>query len=1153
MVAEISFSLPGGDAYQPQAAACDEAGRVAVVCYDYGAATSGLALLDAQQGRRGAVWPLPGRSLGPLAAGGGYAYLGYEDGERQQHLAAVSLQTGQVAADVVTSEFLYYGDTLVADPAGRLYTPLRDRLEVRDGATLQVVSSLPYGGTPQERALAADLDRDRLYLAVGEVLRAYRASDLRLLWEAPGLTGRLSLVTDQAGRRVYVRCEAYQDGQLTVRLLAFDAATGSALGAVQTPQGSGWQLIAADSEAGYLAFAGSQGNATLLWQTQLDGRPNGVSATIANWASGYVARDGLLLALVPGDHEVRVYDLAGLRLRAAVPTGIEIRNVLADPDHERAYVNDSAGRVHAVDTQRHQVLASVAAGRGALALDAANSLLFVSREVRGSEVAVLSTSPLTVTATITGGYKVAIDAAGRRAFVGWTELRSPTPGVVQIWDTRTFERIGSIAHRGEPAYNPLRDEIYLQDYSAYVVDGKSLEVIGELTPDIGETPEGLQGCNGCVRVTGITVDAASDAIVVSLLTGSTGGGPGTVIQPRLFSARTRQPATHTVTVLSRCCGSAEPFIIPPDEGMVYESQRFRRYVAYNSTLAYPAGAAEPREWRDGLPLDLYLPGTHVGLSAQQGQLLAFDTANWQPLGWLPRYCIGEMDLVGRRLYAWRGAQLTILGFDGAPPLPAPPPEPLPAEARSPGAGVQAIVPSPDFAHDHTVLATDSGQIRRSTDGGARWATLRGGLPPWAPGSTPTISVVFSPGYAQDRTLFAAGYAGEPVGYGVWRSTDGGDTWAPVWQGLEHLRVDRLVLSPRYAEDHTLLAYCQYQEFWRAESGTSLFRSSDGGESWPRLATRPNVGNPAPLPAPEQLLPYPAAPLQWRLAEQRDAIERSTDGGQTWQAVLRRPDPARWPRAVVPSPLYEQDRQVFVLYEDLIYRSTDGGATWQTAGDRGLVRSGFEDHFTTLAVARLGDGVALFVGDYTGAVLALDPAKLRWAAAAAPAPTASPAPQPTVAAVATDTPCSPPLPGLAAAYGRWTARLGCPADAGAELHLAGQRFERGLMLWRSDTRQIYALASDDGGNTWAVYADTWEEGRPDRDPGLAPPADREQPIRGFGTVWREQLGGPQSAVGWAVAGEQAYGGTAQAFSGGLLITGPDGRAYALFGDGSWESQ
>lgn len=1148
VVAEIPLALPGGDAYEPQTVALDEDGQAVVLCYYHGAAestVSALVTLNARQVSRGQVWPLPGRSIGPLAAAHGLAYLGYEDGQRRQHLIAVDLASGQTTADV-TIEPLYSGDPLLADPAGRLYLPLRNRLEVRDGVNLRLQRTLPYGSTPRERTLAADFARGRLYLASDDQLRAYRIPDLRLLWEAKGPGGSMQrLVVDRAGQRLYAYAGLAAGGSVATRLLAFDAESGRALEPLQPPGGAGWELVAADSRAGYLVLGRREGSSTLIWQADLAGRPTGPNATILGYATLYAGgREGLVLALVGGSHLVRIFDMASLRRLGEVPTGVEIRHLVADPQRERAYLNDSAGRLHVVNTASNRLESTLqSAGSGSLALDAANHLLFVSREPGGREVTVVDTAPLAVTGVITGGDRVAIDSAGHRAFVGWTATGpSAPPGEVQVWDTRSLKRTGAIAHRGEPSYNPLRDEIYLRDYSAYVVDGKTLKVTGELTPDVGQ--QAMPYCNGCLTVGNIAVDAAQDVIVVDMLALSAGKGPGSMPQPRLFSARTRQPVTHTVTVLSPC-GGGPPFIIPADRGRTYVGEHYARYVAYHAAVAYPAGRPEPADYRDGLSLDLYLLGG-VALSVQQPEMLAFDAQNWQPLGWLPYQCVRALDLTGRRLYAWERSTLTVLTFDGGRPAAPQPSERLPiGKALEP---IREIHLSPAFERDRTAFIVAGGQVLRSTDGGARWSLLRGGLPSGSAWSQPTFHLALSPAFGDDRTLFAGGHVGDAWGLGVWRSTDAGETWAPVWAGLQHLKVDRLVVSPRYAEDQTLLAYTHYNLFWQGDAGTSLFRSRDGGSSWSQVAVRSNMGTPPPLPQPETLLPMPTASVQFRLTEQGNGVSRSTDGGKTWQTTLLRSEPGKYLLAVVPSPRFASDRQVFALSPDLLYRSTDGGVTWEAAGDRHLVRTDSRDYYTALAVGRLDAArLVVFVGDQRGVVLPLDPGQIRWAASPAPTPAAMATRSPSV------TPCAPAAERFAAAYSRWGARLGCPTGPAVEVPAASQRFERGRMFWRSDTAQIYVLQSGTGGDTWSVFPDTWQEGQTDRDPTLRPPAGREQPIRGFGKVWRELLGGPLAPVGWAVEGEVGYGGQWQPFAGGVLLTAPEGKVYALFADGRWERE
>lgn len=1175
LLASLSFALPGGDAYQPQNVAFDEAGRAVVLCYSHGqpeSATSALVVLDPSLRNRGPVMPLPGRSLGPLAVAAGRAYVAYEDEQYRSRLTALSLDTGRVLADVPI-DFISSVGTLAVDRSGRLYLAQTGQLEVRDGVTLQPMRSLPLA-VPGGRALALDAAHNRLFLSTGQQVLALRTPDLKLLWQGvgPGAEGP-HLVLDRTGERLYAYADSSR-GQ-PGGILVYDATTGLPLPPPAPPQGSEWQFVAADSGANRLLFTEPQAQETRLWQTDLAGHPAGSQATVEGYAQTCAGPGGRVAVLLTQSHILRALDPADLHTLGDTPLGIELRHLVVDSAHGRVYVDDSAGRLHVLDSESDRPLSTLPAGSGPLALDAPNGLLLVARSEGSREMAVVDTNALTVTAVLTGGAQAAIDSAGHRAFLGYTET-SPAgaKGEVQVWDTRTFQRLGAIPQRGEPTYNPLRNEIYLRDYTAYVVDGRTLQVKGELTPDIGAEP--MRYCNGCTAVAGISVDPQQDVIAVNLMQFSAGKGAGTVPQPRLFSAHTLQPVTGTVTVLLRGTQGADmPFLLPPAGGRTYIAERYARYVFYTGVVAQRAGSAEALDYREGLSLDLYLPGTGVALSEQRPFFLAYDLQTWQPLGWLPWENIQAIDLSGRRLYAWQGPELRILSFDGGQPLPAAAPERWPLTRKLPP--IEEIALSPDFAHDRTVFVVATGGILRSTDGGASWVRLQGGLPPEILWGKPSYHLAISPDYAYDHTLFVGGRVGDSFGLGVWRSTDGGETWQPVWQGLRHLKVDRLAISPDYARDHTLLAYCAYDLFWQGDAGASLFRSQDGGETWQQAALASRVSGNATLPPPEALLPMPPQPVQFQVTSEGD-LSRSADGGHSWQVVLSG-EPGNAPLAVLLSPLFSQDGQVFALYRDRLLRSTDGGQTWGEATDRHLVRADYPQYFTAMAVGLLRSGrPVVLVGDGQGLLLPLDPTILHWSPLEPPAPTATPqatgvpgptatllltdtlaptagaSPQPTSTPAAqpagTPTPCPGAAAPFQAAYGRWSGRLGCPTSQGLA-PMALQRFEHGWLLWRGDTKEIYALTSNGASGTWAVYPDTWREGQPESDPALQPPKGRLQPVRGFGLVWRTQLGGPQAGIGWALEPEQGYSGAWQAFNGGLLIAAPQGRVFALFINGCWE--
>ena len=71
---------------------------------------------------------------------------------------------------------------------------------------------------------------------------------------------------------------------------------------------------------------------------------------------------------------------------------------------------------------------------------------------------------------------------------------------------------------------------------------------------------------------------------------------------------------------------------------------------------------------------------------------------------------------------------------------------------------------------------------------------------------------------------------------------------------------------------------------------------------------------------------------------------------------------------------------------------------------------------------------------------------------------------------------------------------------------------------------------------AIFADDWDEHEP-IDGGLTPPADRYEPQRGFGKVWRENPW-VRDLLGWAIAPEQPGTANLQAFSNGLMLSLPN---------------
>jgi hypothetical protein len=119
-------------------------------------------------------------------------------------------------------------------------------------------------------------------------------------------------------------------------------------------------------------------------------------------------------------------------------------------------------------------------------------------------------------------------------------------------------------------------------------------------------------------------------------------------------------------------------------------------------------------------------------------------------------------------------------------------------------------------------------------------------------------------------------------------------------------------------------------------------------------------------------------------------------------------------------------------------------------------------------------------------------------------------------------------------------LGCPRGEGvkgtkSDQRFAMQEFESGWMFWRRDKgRIIYVLF--DNGRKWERFQDPYIDGQP-VNIDCQPPEDRDRPERGFGMIWRDELGGCAEAVqsiGWGKGREGHVGAVVQEFDAGVMI-------------------
>lgn len=246
---------------------------------------------------------------------------------------------------------------------------------------------------------------------------------------------------------------------------------------------------------------------------------------------------------------------------------------------------------------------------------------------------------------------------------------------------------------------------------------------------------------------------------------------------------------------------------------------------------------------------------------------------------------------------------------------------------------------------NTIWIGTLGGPYESTDGGRHWALKREGMPPVGKVTitAPIERVIFDPN--NPSTLLAAAGNHRHMGYGkvgitrwggVWRSTDGGEHWHQIATiddpavGTPDDGTGVMINDIAFAAGSSSVVYACSDEF-------GVYRSTDGGATWARI----NQG--LPNTKAWSIALHPTDPkILWVALGAGGGVYKSTDGGESWHSSSAgmtdlTPNTIYRTMAVArsdPNYLYccawEGSRST--------YRSTDGGATWTRLVDRGSHRT-----------------------------------------------------------------------------------------------------------------------------------------------------------------------------------------------------------------------
>lgn len=1083
----------------------------------------------------------------------GRAYVYHADSaERRPVISVIDLADGQVLRVIRLN-------AATAGGLGRLLLPASGQLLLVDAERRELWSVDPDQGVlapllsdAQDATLSPD--GRTLYITGPWGLAAYGLADLTArrapMWEAAGQFDRL------AANKTQVVALNHGDGPQR-DLVALDAATGDETARATLPDYPNTLVAGPD---GTWAVT-TTGEKPLLHVLDAALEPtHEVTIPYTDGLSYDAPRNRYLLAgfrsTAGGGESV----ILGFAAHDLAPDGERVWPGISTPnqflswgeDRLLGYTRYGSARLDVLDADLKPTGRMITGVRAMdMVLDDAAGRLYVADD--HDRVHVIGLPDGQALGVWDGGAPLALDAANKRLYVNLTD------GVAALDDKGTV--VARFPQRGYPAPDPRRDLVYIVANGVTMYDraGKKLGTLASTFPEAG-------GFVPNIYAQAARVNPASGYLAVIVNNGVPGSNNGTFL--RIYPPKADMP------------------IVPPGVVSFVTDIAFdpsgNTYVTYSPAKNMEAVQRLNRAGREQrrlagrtgqIALDPAAGGVYL---LTEGLVTRIDPQTLTPVEfWQGPDDLSRMVFSPRRtaFYVY-GSTPTIRALplaDLAPVDMAPRPGAPPRNAM-----LESLAVTSD-AQGAWLIADYSNGLYRTRDG-RRWEQL-------------PVGTIEGWGYVTvaDKGVLFWTSQGSSGADGVWRSTDAGNTWQFLGDGLSDLRPYGSV-----AADRADRAYI-------ANRTSGLLRWEPARERWEQMAWQPgtinDVGELKLAPGGQQL--FHSA---W------ETLRKSTDGGATWEDLQ---PPARSGNIIGFSGFYTVTETLFGMWGDMslaLMRSTDGGVSWSPldvgldlsrdyytpdivsagfdvyllarpyAGDQSvLLRSTDNGDTWQQAPAADAEGVqriavapdgTLWAGGSAG-LRALDPAQVKWGAVARVSTAASGTPQPTAAPPATPTvavrslPAStptPPSPPTAAACTRTLAatdavtakaepKLGCPVAAAQATDMARQRFEQGQMLWRADDASIYVLAAD---GTWQRFADSFREGQPESDSKLTPPAGRLQPVRGFGKVRREQLGAARAALGWATEAERGTPGSVQAWDGGLVIR-VDAVTFILLADGTWHMQ
>ena len=203
------------------------------------------------------------------------------------------------------------------------------------------------------------------------------------------------------------------------------------------------------------------------------------------------------------------------------------------------------------------------------------------------------------------------------------------------------------------------------------------------------------------------------------------------------------------------------------------------------------------------------------------------------------------------------------------------------------------------------------------------------------GRVTDVAVVAPKG--QSYTIYVASASG-----GVWKTENEGTTWTPVFENMVTAAIGDIALAPS-DPDIVWVGTGEHNIFRSSQAGLGVFKSADGGKTWAHmgLADTNTVSRIVVHPTNPDVVYVAAGGHEWTKNPDR-GVYKTTDGGKTWAKVLYVNDETGAydlvmdPRSsdTLYAAMWQRTRQKWNDPRTFpghtgsgLFKTTDGGKTW----------------------------------------------------------------------------------------------------------------------------------------------------------------------------------------------------------------------------------